>query len=139
MTTPPNYGPPRDEREFASWMAIVHRSFGLPLAELPAWSVQLGENTARVSRDRGAVIGALALLDMGQWFGGRSVPTGGVVAVGVEPFARGAGHGGALMRAVLGELAEKRCALSTLFPATNTFYRACGYEIAGARYDVTLR
>jgi predicted acetyltransferase len=133
------YGRPRDEREFTAWAGIVHRSFGLPLAEMPAWIAQLGEDNARVLRGTTAPLGALALLDMGQWFGGKSVSTGGVVAVGVEPFARGGGHGAQLMNAMLGELAQKRCALSTLFPATNTFYRACGYELAGARYDVTLR
>lgn len=133
------YGRPRDERELAAWAGIVHRSFGLPLAELPAWITQLGEDNARVLRGSTAPLGALAVLDMGQWFGGKSVPTGGVVAVGVEPFARGAGHGKRLMTELLGELAARRCALSTLFPATNAFYRACGYELAGVRYDVGLR
>lgn len=133
------YGRPRDERELTAWAGIVHRSFGLPLPEMPAWITQLGEDNARVLRGSAGPLGALALLDMGQWFGGASVPTGGVVAVGVEPFARGAGHGGRLMAEMLGELAARRCALSTLFPATNAFYRASGYELAGVRYDVSLR
>lgn len=134
----PDYGPPRDERELAQWADLIVRSFGLARADLPGWIAQLGPATVRVVRGREGPVSGLSLLDMGQWFGGRRLASGGIVAVAVDPCARGTGHGRDLMAAMLAELAGRGVPLSTLYPSTCTFYRALGYETAGMRYDTTL-
>ena len=43
------------------------------------------------------VVGALNIIDLGQWFGGRSVPMGGVATVVVRPEHRGEGVGARLL------------------------------------------
>ncbi|MBK7877373.1 MAG: GNAT family N-acetyltransferase [Planctomycetes bacterium] len=134
-----DYGPPRDARELERWTALVGSSFSFPAAELPAWRAQLGEGTERALRIDGELAAVLGVLDMGQWFGGRRVPMGGVLAVGVEPSRRGRGLGLALMTELLRELRARGVPLSALYPATNTLYRAAGYEIAGARHEFALR
>jgi predicted acetyltransferase len=68
---------------------------------------------------------------MGQWFGGRPVRMTGISAVGIEPAERARGSGTEFMRAVLEELRASDVPLSTLYPATQTIYRRCGYELAG--------
>lgn len=80
----------------------------------------------------------LAVLPMGQTFGGRFVSTGGICCVGVAPETRGSGSGFALMQGMLHNLKERDFALSTLFPSTTTFYRKLGYERAGTRADWRL-
>lgn len=133
------YGPPRNEHERALWTALVARSFSMPEAELPAWTAQLDPGVQRCLALDGEVPAVLGVLDMGQWFGGRSVPMGGVLAVGVAPGRRGAGLGARIMTELLRELHARRTPLSALYPATNTLYRAVGYEIAGVRHAITLR
>lgn len=80
----------------------------------------------------------LLILDMGQWFGGARVACAGVSAVGVAPERRGRGLGQRLLESMLRELSESHCALSCLYPATRTFYRGLGYEIAGGRYETRV-
>lgn len=92
------------------------------------------ENFLVLHRD-GRLAAGLAVLPMGQSFGGRFVSTGGICCVGVAPEARGTGAGFALMKGMLGRLKEQGVALSTLFPSTTAFYRKLGYERAGVRAD----
>ncbi|PWC34680.1 GCN5 family acetyltransferase [Azospirillum sp. TSO35-2] len=68
---------------------------------------------------------------MNQWFGGRPVPVQAIAMVAVDPALRGAGHGSALMRAVLDEGRRAGAALSVLCPATLPFYRKLGYGRGG--------
>lgn len=133
-----DYGPPRDAAELERWTALVGSSFSFPPAELPAWRAQLGTGGERCLRDADGLAAVLGVLDMGQWFGGRSVPMGGVLAVGVEPSRRGRGLGARIMTELLRELRARGTPLSGLYPATNTLYRAVGYEVAGARHAFAL-
>jgi predicted acetyltransferase len=68
---------------------------------------------------------------MGQWFGGQSVPTGGIAAVGVAPEHRGTGVAVELMRRTVQELRANGIPLSTLYASTSRLYRKVGYEQAG--------
>src|SRR5262245_17832358 len=78
------------------------------------------------------LVGIAAVHRMGQYFGGRAVPMGGVHAVAVAPDRRGRGVGRRMLTALLALLRERGLALSTLFPATSRPYRAVGFERAGA-------
>jgi predicted acetyltransferase len=100
----------------------------------------IGERRAdlRIVRIDGRVAGGLTLIPMGQWFGGRSVPTVGIGGVGVDPQERASGLASALMRGTLEELHASGCALSTLYPATQPVYRRAGYELAGWRVTYSL-
>jgi len=68
----------------------------------------------------------------GQFFGGRSVPMGGVGDVAVAPEHRGKGLARRLMTEALGAMRGRGEVVSALFPATTTLYRSVGYELAGA-------
>ncbi len=133
-----DYGPPTGDDELDAVGDIVSRCFNMPPDDVPGWLARTGPANLRVLRDRGVVCGSLAILRMGQWFGGRSVPMGGLAAVGVAPERRGAGHALSLTRAALVELAGSGLALSTLYPATTRLYRQAGYEVAGGRYELRL-
>jgi predicted acetyltransferase len=68
----------------------------------------------------------------GQFFGGRSVPMGGVGDVAVAPEHRGKGLARRIMIEALQAMRARGEVISTLFPATTTLYRSVGYELAGA-------
>ena len=77
------------------------------------------------------VVGALNVIGMGQWFGGRSVPMGGLATVVVRPEHRGEGIGARMIERSLERMRERELAVSTLYPATTRVYRAAGWEIGG--------
>lgn len=87
------------------------------------------------------VVGALNILDFGQWFGGRSVPMGGIATVVVRPEHRGRGVARRLLEKALERMRERGLVVSTLNPATTRVYRAAGWEIGGdlASYKVPTR
>jgi len=136
---PEEYGALRDDAERALYCDMIARSFAIARAETPAILDRGGRGNARVWREHGRAIGGLFLIPMGQWFGGKSVPMTGVAAVAVEPFARGKGAAKRLLTAMLHELHAKNIALSTLYPATQSLYRAVGYEQAGSRHEIRAR
>lgn len=82
--------------------------------------------------DGDRLVGHLAAWDMGQWFGGRRVPMGGVAGVGVLPEQRGRRVASALLERSLALMRERGDAISSLYPANVGLYRSCGWEIAGA-------
>ncbi|BAI72739.1 GCN5-related N-acetyltransferase [Azospirillum sp. B510] len=87
---------------------------------------------SRVPRATGTMLaGCAAHWMMPQWFGGRPVPVQAIAMVAVDPALRGAGHGGALMRAMLREGRQSGAALSILCPATIPFYRRLGFGRGG--------
>ena len=125
-----------DELEALS--KIVSWAFGFPVAGTTKWLTDARLENVRVARQHEKVVGGLVQIPMGQWFGGRSVPTLGIAGVAVDPAARGRGVALAMMRETLAEARARGIALSTLYPATVSLYRAAGYELAGSycRYSV---
>jgi len=118
-----------------SFERLITTCFGIPPEYSGALLQRVGiENVRLIGTGRDAPAG-LAILHMGQYFGGRRVSCAGISAVGVAPEARGRGLGKLLMTSMLVELAERRTAISCLYPATLTLYRGVGYEIAGGRYE----
>ncbi|MCM8734205.1 GNAT family N-acetyltransferase [Azospirillum sp. A1-3] len=86
----------------------------------------------RVPRATGTVLAACAAhWMMDQWFGGRPVPVQAIAMVAVDPALRGAGHGSALMRALMMEGRNAGAALSVLCPATLPFYQRLGFSRGG--------
>jgi predicted acetyltransferase len=129
-------GKPADVDELAG---ILGWSFGDLAQGAQNWLANAGLEHVRVARRDGRVVGGLAVIPMGQWFGGRSVPMLGIAGVAVAPETRGRGIALSLMRSTLAEARERGIPLSTLYPATLTLYRLAGYELAGARFRFTAR
>lgn len=113
------------------------------LADVVAWAYAESRHDAHLWLSRsdvanvragwtsGKVIAGLVEVPMGQWFGGRSVPTLGIAGVAIAAEARGAGHAIELLRQSLAEARSRGVALSTLYPSTPKLYRKLGYEYAG--------
>ena len=93
---------------------------------------QVGVENFRIIRQSEQLIGGLATLDMGQWWGGERVPMTGIAAVGIAPEYRGSGAAIALMEHTLKELYAKGIPLSALYPSIQGLYRKAGYEQGGS-------
>jgi predicted acetyltransferase len=79
----------------------------------------------------GDLVGSMITLDFDQTWGGRPVPCGGVSGVTVVPEARGRGAARRMLEESFRRMAERRQAVSALYPTTATLYRSMGYEVAG--------
>lgn len=123
------------ERETAH---ILGQSFRISDEHWDRFSALIGLENFRIMQRDGRVVGGLGLYQMGQWFGGASVPIWGIAAVGIDPAARGKGVGSALMANVLREARERGVPLSSLYPSTTSFYRRNGYEVAGNRIRYSM-
>jgi predicted acetyltransferase len=121
-----------------SLAAILGHAFGFPVEEAKPWFERAGLANIRTLKRHGVLRGGLIEVPMGQWFGGRSVPTMGVAGVGIVPEERGRGVATVLMLSMLREARARGFALSTLYPASVTLYRRVGYERAGARFSISF-
>jgi len=79
------------------------------------------------------IVGALRVLPMGQYLGGRRVPMGGVATVVVRPEWRGRGVAARMIDTALAHMRSEGLAVSVLHPATLRPYRRAGWELAGER------
>jgi predicted acetyltransferase len=131
-------GPARDDSQFEALMAILRLVFSFPPERGQRYADQLGHENFRVIRAGDEPVGGLALIHMGQFFGGRSVPSVGISVVGIAPHFRGRSAGRCLMRQTVEALHRQGATLSALYPATQPLYRSAGYEQAGGRWEITL-
>ncbi|GAB3437161.1 GNAT family N-acetyltransferase [Flindersiella endophytica] len=94
-----------------------------------------------VATDGDKLVGRFSIWELGQWFGGRKVPMGGVSGVAVDPGYRQRGVGSRLVAAALDAMRERGEVIATLYPMNHTFYRRHGWEVAGSfpEYEVDLR
>ncbi|MCL5037058.1 MAG: GNAT family N-acetyltransferase [Chloroflexi bacterium] len=99
---------------------------------------KFGPGSFRIVKINNKTAGCLAVMEMGQWFGGRQVPAAGIIAVATVPEHRRKGAASFLLKNTLEELKERDYPISILFPATLPVYRKAGYERAGSRitYEV---
>lgn len=125
------YGPMVRETEEAPLRDILTQCFDFPVARWQPYMDLAGAENFRVVRREGRVVGGLLILFMGQWFGGRVIPMGGIAAVGVPPERRGSGIAHTLMARTLMELREQEIPLSALYASTQHLYRGVGYEQGG--------
>lgn len=110
---------------------ILSQCFISPLSYSDLYFDRIGAENFRIVRHQGNLIGGLALIPMGQWYGGQRVPMTGVAAVGIAPEARGSGGAIALMQQAVQEMHQQGVALSALYPAAQRLYRQVGYEQGG--------
>lgn len=107
------------------------QAFAVPESDRERWTALVdpaGMVTAFLGTE---VVGSLNVLGLGQWFGGRALPMGGVATVVVLPEHRGEGVAARLLEASLERMRERGLVVSTLHPATTRVYRVAGWEIGG--------
>ncbi|MDZ8083411.1 MAG: GNAT family N-acetyltransferase [Nostoc sp. DcaGUA01] len=113
---------------------LLDQCFVNALGSEGAYMNRVGVENFRIIRESEKLVGGLATLDMGQWWGGERVPMTGIAVVGIAPEYRGSGAAIALMQHTLKELYARGIPLSALYPAVQTLYRKVGYEQAGSWY-----
>lgn len=79
----------------------------------------------------GRLVGTVAVIDMEQWFGGRTIPCAGVAGVTVSPDQRGQGLARSMLAEATRRMGEQRQVISSLYPTTASLYRSLGWEVAG--------
>ncbi|MBD0301974.1 MAG: GNAT family N-acetyltransferase, partial [Tolypothrix sp. T3-bin4] len=104
----------------------------LELGESESYFNRIGVENLRVIHQNEQIAGGLALISMGQWWGGVNVPMMGIAAVGIAPEYRGSGAAIALIQHTVKELYTNGVPISVLYPATQRLYRKAGYEQAGS-------
>jgi predicted acetyltransferase len=117
------------------------QAFAVPESDRERWTSLVdpaGMTTAFLGTE---VVGSLNVIPLGQWYGGRSVPMGGVATVVVRPEHRGEGIAARLLARSLERMRDDGLLVSTLHPATTRVYRASGWEIGGdlARHQIATR
>lgn len=133
------FGPVRVD-EIEQTNALLEQALTFPLGEMAQWTTEFGHENVRVVRRNGRVVSGMGIIPMGHYFGGRSVPAGGITAVGVAPDQRGSGVGLFMLQQSLIEQQRQGSPIATLYPATTNFYRRSGFERAAHRiiYEVPL-
>lgn len=135
--------PLRADDDQDAQLDLAERAFGAKGAGERDWwrrltTLIIANGAAFGAFDGQRPAGAAMFNDMRQWWHGRAVPMAGVSGVKVAPEDRGRGIGRRLMTRVLDEIAARGYPLSVLYPATMPIYRSLGWELAGARYSITV-
>lgn len=81
--------------------------------------------------DGDRLVAGAAVIDEGQYYGGRVVPSGGIASVAVLPDMRGLDLARRVMREAFVRMLGMGAAISALYPTTSSLYRSLGYEQSG--------
>ncbi len=133
------FGTPASPEQTQQLGAILSQCFNSPPSEWSVYLNRIGAENFRVIRQGEQVAGGLAVIEMGQWFGGCSVPMAGLAAVGIPPEYRGMGVAVELLTRTLKEIQAKQVPISVLYPATQYLYRQVGYEQGGTAGGFEMR
>ncbi|MGK7950921.1 MAG: enhanced intracellular survival protein Eis [Xenococcaceae cyanobacterium] len=132
MTQPYQYSSVSNSQEIDRLGEIIRQCFGSSFSDWERYFNRIGAENFRILRQEDQTSAGLAIYPMGQWFGGKIVPMGGIAAVGVAPEARGKGVARELLTSTIQELYNSQIPISALYPATQTLYRQVGYEQGGS-------
>ncbi len=99
----------------------------------PGWEHDPGGWFGFVAESGHELVGFCRVWEYGQFFGGASVPMGGLASVAVAPHARGRGVAGALLDAALPAMRDAGQCVSALYGSVPGLYRSRGWEQAGRR------
>src|SRR4051812_31564622 len=133
------YSPVRAD-ELDGLNILLEQALTFPIGNMAPWTAAIGHEHMRAVRRAGRAVAGLSIIPMGHYFGGQSVPAGGITAVGVAADQRGSGVGLWMLQQSLQELHRQGIPIATLYPATTAFYRRTGFERAAQRliYDIPL-
>ncbi|MDP9100742.1 MAG: GNAT family N-acetyltransferase [Actinomycetota bacterium] len=132
----PSVRPLSDADSDQVW-ALGRLAFGGDPARRPPGGTPVEEGLGSFD-EAGRLVGKARLRAYEQWWGGRSVPMGGLAGVAVHPDARGKGVSTALLRAALGHMQNQGQVLSVLFPTALEVYRPLGWELVGSLDETPL-
>jgi predicted acetyltransferase len=126
------YATPTSKEDIQQLGYILEQCFIMSAGDSAIYLPRVGMENLRAIYQDEQVLGGLAMLPMGQWWGGQRVPMTGIAAVGIAPEYRGDGAAIALIKATVEELSQQEVPISVLYPATQRLYRKAGYEQGGS-------
>lgn len=134
MTSAFEYGIVCDSKDAQRLKLILQQCFNSSPEDSEVYFQRIGLENFRCIRYAGQIVGGLAILQMGQWYGLKCVPMAGIAAVGIAPEYRGMGAAVELLRQSVKEIYTQGVPISVLYGATQRPYRKVGYEQAGTSY-----
>lgn len=129
---------PGDPADLELVWEMLRLAFDAPRVPEERWVQQAASRRTLVAEVDGRAAGTLAIRPFAQHFGGRAVPMGGIAAVAVSPYARGAGVATRLLAEAVPAMSESGQSVSALFASVPPLYRTSGWERAGVLEHVTL-
>lgn len=117
---------------------MLRLAFDAPRVPEERWLHQAATRRTLVAEVDGRAAGTLTIRPFAQHFGGRAVPMGGIAAVAVSPYARGAGIATRLLAEAVRTMHEEGQPVSALFASVPPLYRQSGWERAGVLEDIAL-
>lgn len=129
---------PMSRRDLPEVARLITLAFAGTMENSTRWVKENGPENIRVLRDGKSIPACLRRIEMGQFFGGRSVPLCGIAGVATAPEARGKGHARRMMEACVREMHDRGEAIGGLYASTQALYRQSGFEQAGHRCIVKL-
>lgn len=133
-----HWGPLESANEEEALGAVLTECFGMKASYWPKYVGVVGRPNFRRFTRHGRVVAGCCFYRLGHFFGGQSVPTGGVAAVGVPPEERAGGIAFHMMARLLRDMRAEGFPLASLFASTQRLYRKVGYEQAGTITEYTM-
>ena len=121
-----------DSDDISHLAKILEQCFVALSGQESTYIQMIGLDNFRLLRQGDPLVGGLAMIPMGQWFGGQRVPMTGIAAVGIAPEYRSSGAALSLMQQAVKELYAQAVPISVLYPAAQQLYRKVGYEQGGS-------
>ncbi|MGP1375435.1 MAG: GNAT family N-acetyltransferase [Almyronema sp.] len=121
-----------DSQSVGQLKSLIMQCFMEPAGAIELYMQRVGVQNFRTIYQQNTLLGGLAQIPMGQWFGGQRVSMTGIAAVAIAPEYRGRGAAIALMQHTLQDLFEQGVALSVLYPAVQKLYCQVGYGQGGS-------
>lgn len=122
------------KRDIPEVARLVTLAFAGTLQGSTKWIKDNGLDNIRVLREGKTIPACLRRIEMGQFFGGKSVPLCGIAGVATAPESRGKGHARRMMEACVREMHDRGEAIGGLYCSTQALYRQSGFEQAGHRF-----
>ncbi len=133
-------GDPRNDADFERFIEVDAEAFGSTLETSARWMAEAKKHVRlRLARADGEIVGGYAVMQAGQFYGGRSVPAACVAAVAVRPLWRRQGLAGRLMRDCVAVCRDDGAALAPLYAATVSLYRRWGWEVGSRSVHQRVR
>lgn len=120
----------RGDADIERYVAVEAESFGEPPEDIRAETRAGTDHTLmRMALLGDELVAGYALMPVGQYFGGQSVPGQAVASVFVHPAWRRRGIAGRLLEDLIRVANERGAALAPLYASTTRLYRRFGWEV----------
>ncbi|MBX3390566.1 MAG: GNAT family N-acetyltransferase [Phycisphaeraceae bacterium] len=129
---------PMSRRDLPEVARLITLAFAGTMENSTKWVRENGPENIRVVRQGNKIPACLRRIEMGQFFGGKSVRLCGIAGVATAPEARGKGHARWMMEECVREMYKRGEAIGGLYASTQALYRQSGFEQAGHRCTIKV-